>query len=241
MNVKLLEINGLWAAIDSMYFSKRSWTSEKEDELKELYSKCYDHFGFFKPDCNKEDQEKFFKLLRPLLKWGVMHTTLLSFIDFTFSVEGLHRAGQDDWDSHAKRFDNRIVRSSTRLATFTNEEKSTYYKDKILTTEEVLDMFNYQLPNSIDVNGSTYVKTSGGYVLDGMQNDRDVTRGLNRLCIPSNFIFKVNAKELAHVIQQRDTNSHANPEVKTMTEEIKRLIERKYPFFNENFWYSVHQ
>ncbi len=50
------------------------------------------------------------------------------FLDFSFTVYNLHRAGQDDLDSHAKRMENRIIRSSTRLADFAAGEMSDYYK-----------------------------------------------------------------------------------------------------------------
>ena len=51
---------------------------------------------------------------------------MLDFVTISVTVEGIHRAGQDDWDAHAKRFDNRIIRSSTRLADFSEGEMSDY-------------------------------------------------------------------------------------------------------------------
>ena len=57
---------------------------------------------------------------------GRKHITVLRYIDISIMTEGLHRAGQDDIDAHARRFDNRIIRSSTRLAEFSDGEMSDY-------------------------------------------------------------------------------------------------------------------
>lgn len=73
---------------------------------------------------NNENIEKFNKWLEMLLKMGRKHITVLRFIDISIMTEGLHRAGQDDVDAHARRFDNRIIRNSTRLATFGDNEVS---------------------------------------------------------------------------------------------------------------------
>ena len=72
-----------------------------------------------------------------LLRMGRRHITVLRFIDISIMTEGIHRGGQDDIDSHVKRFENKVIRSSTRLAEF-NNEKSDYYEGKIMTTDEAL-------------------------------------------------------------------------------------------------------
>ena len=53
-----------------------------------------------------------------------------------------------------------------------------------------------------------------GYILKGMENNKDVKRGLYMLSIPSTFIFKINLTEFAHVYKERWEGGTANPEVK---------------------------
>ena len=65
---------------------------------------------------------------------------MLRFEDISVVVEGLHRGATDDLDSHAKRMDNRIIRSSTRLADYHEGEVSEWYEDKIITWDEVLNI-----------------------------------------------------------------------------------------------------
>lgn len=236
MKVYLNEINGLWAAISSMYFSKRTWTRESEVELKEMYARNYDFFGFKR---NEELEPEFKKLVDNLFKWSTSHITLAKFIDFSFTVEGLHRGAQDDFDSHAKRLDNRIVRSSTRLAKFGNE-KSDWYKGKILTTDEALGLAGIIKPENIyTVDGQCYVSCTNGYVREDLQHDKDVLRGLYMLSIPSNFIFKCNATEFAHIVNERDSESHAAPELRLMVEECKRLIVEQIPQFTTDWCRKV--
>ena len=42
MKVYLNEISGLWNAIDTLYMSKRSWTREREEHIKQLYAEHFD-------------------------------------------------------------------------------------------------------------------------------------------------------------------------------------------------------
>jgi hypothetical protein len=224
MNVYLNKITGIEDAIISMYLSKRTWTKELNDRI---ISVCEDNLtldGFLVRHPSKEMLD----YLKMILKYGYehKHTTLLRFIDLSFVVENIHRAGQDDWDSHAKRMDNRIVRASTRLATFSDGEKSDYYKDKILYPFEMLDILGIELPNNVFVGKDMYVKTDFGYIIDSLQKDKDAKRGLYPEAIPSTFIFKVQYPELCHIIQHRDINSTANEEVKQLAEKIKLLVAR---------------
>ena len=235
MKVYLNEINGLWAAIDAMYFSKRTWTREAEIELKSMYKCNYDWFGFKRHD---NFDPEFEKLMNNLFKWSTSHITLAKFLDFTFTVEGLHRGAQDDFDSHAKRLDNRIVRSSTRLSKFGNE-KSEWYQGKILTTDEALEMMDIPKPAEIMVDGVNYVACTNGYVREDLKDDKDVLRGLYMLSIPSNFIFKCNGTEFAHIINERDADSHAAPELRLMVEECKRLIVNEIPQYNTDWCRKV--
>ena len=85
--------------------------------------------------CRTILSEKMEDWLAKLFKWGVKHYTMLRFIDLSFTVYGLHRAGQDDIDAHAMRMNNRIIRSSTRLADFSRGETSEYSADKIIPTD----------------------------------------------------------------------------------------------------------
>ena len=116
MEAYLNSIHGIDDAMVSMLMSKRSWTREKELDIRALCERITDRNGF--PNwtlADPKDIAKFNDQLDILVKWGKKHTTLLRFIDISVTVKGLHRAGQDDWDSHAKRFDNRIIRNSTRI------------------------------------------------------------------------------------------------------------------------------
>ena len=53
-----------------------------------------------------------------------------------------------------------------------------------------------------------------------MEDKRDVKRGLYMLSIPSNFIFKINVTEFAHVYKERNCKGGANPEVKAAVEDM---------------------
>ena len=145
MKVYLNEVTGLADALVSMYMSKRTWTRELEEEIRldcsiveEVMSNKYvrEHYSH----SNNTIKDRMDKRLNSFCKFAWKHTTMLDFITISVTVEGLHRAGQDDWDAHACRFNNRIIRSSTRLADFSENELSDYYKDKVIPTESALDM-----------------------------------------------------------------------------------------------------
>jgi hypothetical protein len=164
---------------------------------------------------------------------------MLRFIDFSVTVEGLHRAGQDDWDSHSQRFNNRIIRSSTRLATFEDGEMSEWYKGKILPTDTALSILGLKVPDEIVYEENIYVKSVNGYILEEFKDNKDVKRGLYMLSIPSNFIFKVNLTELAHCIKERDENGNANPEVKLFVEDLLSQITKTYYKINRELFYAI--
>lgn len=240
MKVYLNEITGLADALTSMYMSKRSWTRELEEEIRldcsiveEVMSNKYtrEHYSH----SNNTIKDRMDKRLNSFCKFAWKHTTMLDFITISVTVEGLHRAGQDDWDAHACRFNNRIIRSSTRLADFSENELSDYYKDKVIPTESALGMLRIECPQTIEMDGHTFVKTHGGYIREDLVNNRDAKRGLYRLGIPSNFIFKCNLAQWAHVYKMRNKNSGANPEVKEVAEAIQDAIERVLPWFNREF------
>ena len=238
MKVYVNEITGIPDAFVSMFMSKRSWTRELECEIRDICKRVLDDKGALKQVCSEEDLEKFNTWMNALLKWGWKHITMLRFIDFSITVEGLHRAGQDDWDAHACRFNNRIIRSSTRLANFGNEI-SEWYEDKIIPTDLALNNLGITLPNEINVNGETYVKAINGYVRKDMENNSDVKRGLYMLSIPSNFIFKVNLTEWAHVYKERNAKGAANPEVKICCESIAEQLESFHKQFNSELFMKI--
>jgi len=214
MEVILNDVTGFADAVIAMHMSKRSYTKELDKEIRKTIPVLI---------STGVDIGKGTAWLNALKKWGTKHITLLKFIDISATVIGLHRAGQDDWDSHAKRFDNRIIRSSTRLATF-DYEMSDFYKDKIIPTDEALSIINMNVPDTIEVNGQKYVKTINGYIDEKYKDDKDVKRGLYMLSIPSNFIFRINLAEFAHVYKERNANSGANPEVKKLCETLTDLL-----------------
>lgn len=238
MKVYLNSITGIDDAIVSMFMSKRSWTREKEENIRNLCDRLFNRNGKFKKEINQNDLDEFNTLTNSLVKFGWRHITMLRYIDFSITVEGLHRGGQDDWDSHAKRFNNRIIRSSTRLSDFGNE-KSDYYKDKILTTDEALDILEIKAPNEIIKNGIKYVKTINGYIREDMKDNKDVKRGLYMLSIPSNFIFKIDLCEYGHVFKERNIKGTANPEVKECCESIADQIEEWIPQFNRELFEKI--
>ena len=240
MKVYLNEITGYADAITSMFMSKRTWDRSLEEEVRRICDHVTDRRGHFTNIATNEEWDQFSKWMTSLCKWGRKHITMLKFIDISVTVEGLHRGGQDDWDSHAKRFDNRIIRNSTRLANFCENEKSDYYKGKILTTNEALSVLDMETPETIIHNGITYVKTVNGYIDERYKDDKDVKRGLYMLSIPSNFIFKCNLADFAHVFQERNENGTANPEVKELAEEIiKQLHESTKGFIYRDLLLQV--
>lgn len=220
MQVKVNTITGFDDAFVAMYMSKRSWTPELDSEIRDLCQNVQNRLT--------DDYTRFDELLSKLLKIGRKHITLLRFIDISIMTQGLHRAGQDDIDAHARRFDNRIIRNSTRLATFDGNEVSDYYKDKILATDRALDVLGVKIPEKIEYEGNTYVKTVNGYVREEYKDNKDVRRGLYMLSIPSNFISKINLCEWAHVFKERNKDGGANPEVKEWAEEVMRQITERY-------------
>ncbi len=240
MKTYLNQISGIDDAIVSMYMSKRSWTREKEMHIRQVCRQVLHWDGSlieYRADL-AEELEEFSGWLSKLVKWGQRHITMLRFIDLSITVEGLHRAGQDDWDAHAKRFNNRIIRSSTRLAEF-SYEMSAWYEDKILPTDLALKEMDIQLPEVIQHEGENYIKAVNGYIKEGYEANPDVKRGLYMLSIPSNFIFKVDLTEWAHVYKERNIHGGANPEVKECCEGIADQLEAFHSQFNRKLFMDI--
>lgn len=237
MKVYLNEISGMADALVSMYLSKRTWTPELDRQVRNDWEMA-NHFSNI--DFDTDARGRTLKRINSFCKYAWKHTTMLDFVTISATVEGIHRAGQDDWDAHACRFNNRIIRSSTRLADFKEGEMSDFYKGKIIPTDVALkDVFNIVLPDEIEKDGKEYVKSVNGYVLKGMENNRDVKRGLYMESIPSCFIFKVNMAQWAHVYRLRNKNGTANPEVKELAETLQDMVEKEMPWFDRDFLAKV--
>lgn len=228
MQVFLNRVDGIDDAIISMFLSKRTLTRDLEVNIRdETYDSSHMTYrtngvlGSLKDELSVEMTD----WLGKLFKWGVHHMTMLRFIDLSFSVYGLHRAGQDDMDAHAMRMNNRIIRSSTRLADFKNGEMSEYYDGKIIPTDVALAYLGITAPDEIEYEGNTYVRAVNGYILKGMEKKKDVKRGLYMLSIPSNFIFRIQLTEFAHIYKERNEKGTANPEVKQAVEAMADQLE----------------
>ena len=224
MNIKVNSITGFSDAFVAMYISKRSWTPELDKEIRDVCDDVLDKNGQIEKNCNSENLDKFNNWLSMLLRMGRKHITVLRYIEISIMTEGIHRAGQDDIDAHVKRFENKIIRSSTRLADFEEGEMSDYYKDKIITTDKALKILGINIPETFEYKGNKYVKSPNGYVKEEYKNNKDVKRGLYMLSIPSNFVSKINLCEWGHVFKERNENGGANPEVKQWAEEVMRQI-----------------
>lgn len=248
MKVYLNEVSGIADAIVSMMMSKRTWTRESELDIRRMCNFILDDKGAYHKNGvygarmsipHGEEMDKEYNDYTDILaKWGWKHITMLRFIDFSVTVEGLHRAGQDDWDSHASRFNNRIIRSSTRLSTF-GDEVSEWYQDKIISTDVALALMGITSPESVTRDGVTYIKATNGYIREDMKDNQDVKRGLYMMSIPSNFIFKINLTDWAHVYKERNDAGTANPEVKLCCEAIATQIEQFQPKFNRELFDKI--
>lgn len=240
MKVYVNEITGIADAITSMFMSKRTWNRDYEMEIRRVCESVLDRNGRIRnhSEFMNQDIDSFNSWMNNLVKWGWKHTTMLRFIDISITVEGLHRAGQDDWDAHAKRFNNRIIRSSTRLSDF-KYEMSEWYENKILPTDIALQHLGLSIPDEIYVDGKKYVKKINGYIVDEYKDNPDVKRGLYMLSIPSNFIFKIDMTEWGHVYKERNNNSSANPEVKMCCEDIATQLESFHKQFNKELFMKI--
>lgn len=231
MDVFLNRVDGIDDAILSMFFSKRTVDRELEMKIRnevnansKLTYWCDGPIPF--PlgglvDVSYELQD----WLDKLFKWGEHHYTMLRFIDLSFTVYNLHRAGQDDLDAHAMRMNNRIIRSSTRLGRFDRGEMSDWYKGKIVPTDVALALLGIDVPEELEVDGKVYVRSTNGYILKEMAENNDVRRGLYMLSIPSSFVFRIQLTEFAHVYKERNINGGANPEVKEAVESMADQVE----------------
>lgn len=239
MIANVRSITGFYEAFVSMFMSKRTWTPELDKEIYDVCERVVDSNGKLREFQDEESLEKFKKWLNMLLRMGKKHITVLRYLDITIVTEGLHRGGQDDVDAHARRFDNRIIRNSTRLATYDEGEMSTYYKDKVLTDGQACKILEISLPKEIEHNGNIYVKSTNGYVLKEYENNKDVKRGLYMLGIPSNFVSKINLCEWGHVFKERCADGGANPEVKEWAEQVMMQITNFHKEITRDYVLSI--
>lgn len=242
MEIYLNRIDGWDDAIISMFLSKRTLTRDMECEIRNaVYNSTQkSHLEHSPVGAIIQPQTSFLDWLKKLFKWCPHHITMGRFLDFSFTVYGMHRAGQDDLDSHAKRMENRIIRASTRLADFSQGEMSEFYEDKIIPTDAALAILGITAPDELEFHGQTYVKSVNGYILKGMENNRDVKRGLYMLSIPSNFIFKMNLTEFAHLYKERNRDGTANPEVKACVEmAVDQLEQASWGYINRDLLLAI--
>lgn len=236
MKVYLNRIDGIDDGIVAMFISKRHLTRELEMRIRNEVYMCSNQaptvgtIGALV--TNTEDLSEWLTKFCAITR---NHITLGRMVDLSFTVYDIHRGGQDDLDSHAKRMNNRIVRSSTRLADFRGGEMSEFYEGKIVPTDVALEFLGINTPDEIEYGGKTYVKAANGYVLKGHENDRDYKRGLYMLSLPSTFSFKIDLTEFAHMFKERNMLGTANPEVKDSVEEMaQQLCDSTFHMFNRD-------
>lgn len=228
MEVYLNSITGIDDAMVSLFMSKQHWTRGKEEFIRDVVRSSLDHKGKL-----IHAREEYTELLEKVCKYGKQHTELLRYIKLSVTVNGLHRAGQDDWDSHVRRMDA-MVRASTRLSDFTTEV-SDFYKGKIIPFADA----GVELPDTIIHDEHAYVRYANGYIREDMKKDKDVKRGLYLLSIPSSFIYKIGLPDHSHMYKLRNENGTANPEVKQCMEMLSDQIEDFQPMFTRKFMESI--
>lgn len=227
MKITYCKISGWDGAMRSFFMTNKKYDKQIEERLQKVEKYLIlREYGIINDDVDCEDLIWYDKIKKNVIEVGKKHTTLLRFIDITFVVDGLHRGAQDDFDSHAKRLESRIVRMSTRVR---NNEKlnevSDFYKGKIITFDDLAKQFD--LPEEFVKDDKKFVRTPFGYVQDEYKDDRDVLRGNVPLAVSSMFTVKVNLTELCHIVRERAPGSAAAPELQEM---IKMLVdEHIYP------------
>lgn len=258
MKATITEMHSIKDAIRTLYMSKRSWNQSIDDTVDAALGYFADKSGRINwhwindavghadthHDRVTQSGVKIKDMIDKLFKWGQKHTTMLRFLDASVVVEGLHRGATDDFDAHAKRLENRIIRSSTRLADYTTEEMSDWYNGKIIPTDTALSIVGMELPDEINYNGIEYVRSTNGYIVKGMEDNRDVKRGLYMLSLPMTFTFKVNIVELAHIYRERGTkaggaNGTAAPELQEMMEQLMDQLEEWYPQLTREYLLGI--
>lgn len=252
MQVNVTGIFGWEQALKALYTSKRHLDYRKDHEITETVRLATDHNGLIldldilshdsNHDIPIEKREKaieeFHRMAKILFDVGKEHIALLRFLNMDIVTFGIHRAGQDDIDAHAVRFNTRIVRASTRLAIFT-DEKSDWYKDKIMSTDDALKRLNIHFPESIITENGEFVRCTNGYVRIDCADDKDVLRGLYMKSIPSDFISQINLTEFSHVYKLRQLGSTANPEVQEWAEQVAEQLCNINPYITRELLLEI--
>lgn len=266
MKAYLRNISGIDDAILAMYFSKRTWNIDLDVSVRQTVRTLSRADGSIRvpsadvdPVWLVEMYAKFEESLNKLVKYGVGngmlaaidegHETLLRFIDLSIVIEDLHRGAMDDLDSHAMRMNNRIVRSSSRIApsdkvSFNPNELSDWYSDKAITfasvihkllEEDKLDSLfdDGTLSRTIEVNGNKFVFTEYGYINEKYLDDQDVKRGLFPLGMKSSCIFRVSFHDMRHIYKRRNAFTHAAPELKLAIESLADQIDDDIPILGK--------
>ena len=83
MNIYVNEINGIADAIVSMYMSKRSWTREKELEIRGVCENVLTRSGKIVQDADAAELAAYEGWLERLTNWGWRHITMLRFVDIS--------------------------------------------------------------------------------------------------------------------------------------------------------------
>lgn len=272
MQFHLYKISGYEEAINSLRMSKGKYFSiPKAHEIQTLVWLVTDRRGFIcdlieythklatllpeemgkKITGDYETDVSEFKRLLGLVMNNAMgehkHHTLMKYIQVSFFTVGLHRGAQDDLDSHAIAFNNRITRFSTRLAEIDDIQLSEWYRDKVIPFSEIINDYEYQVgnpvfPNTIMKNDKFYKRTPFGYVLEKHAKvpaknglDKDVQRGLMPLGMESDAIWQIDLANLRYVYKMRSKFTKANPELKEGMEQLADQIEENVPVFGEYF------
>lgn len=244
MEFKLTKVSGVDDAIISLFVSKRHFDPEECDRVRDLIYTCSDRKGALTIDADypRVKEVEVVQWLKKVCKYGLQlgykrsHETLLRFIDFTIETRGLHKAAMGDLDAHAPRMNNRIIRASSRLASFDSGEKSDYYKGKILTIGEAMGeniphLFVKVKEAEGDVikSADTYRFNGFGFVREDCWDDQDVQRGTYMLSIPSDAIWKCDFVGLKHIYAMRNKFTHAHPELQEGMEQLADQIEKALP------------
>lgn len=237
MKFELKEISGVKDAILALFFSKGHYTDEIDREVRETVETVTGRDGKVIVGLNDIAYMKYCRYLYKLAKYGTGfdmsnaltagHDTLLRFIDFSIVVRDLHRGAMDDFDAHAMRMNNRIVRTSTRLGGVDALSVSDYYDGAIKFPDQLMD-----LPDTIE-DGETYVKIGHGYVKKSLAHIPDVVRGLTPLAANMSCICQIDFYDMRHIYACRNEYSKAHPELKLGIESLATQIEKALPILGK--------
>jgi hypothetical protein len=230
MIATIQNISGLDDAICAMLLSRRKWSHQKDEALRDACDKCMTRRGFWLAETPPEAAKTVLAYLPGLVARGIKegHHTLIQMIDISVTIQDMHRGAQDDLDAHAHRMGNRVIRNSTRLGKWKGGERSDWYRGKILTAQEA-----GTVEDEVSWYGEDFKWNGFGYVRKDLFDDQDVQRGTYPLSIPSTFTFRVSYDGLRHIYSLRGPKSHANPEIHEALDMLHRDLLRKMPWMGD--------